>query len=487
MARRWRAPVLAAVGLLGCSGGVPLTEVIRETGPPSVQGPLTLTPIDFRTLDDGTVRGERGHLEVPVRREGGGTGRVSIHFVRLPARAPEPAAPIVYLAGGPGGSGTASAAGDRFPLFDALRDVADVVALDQRGTWNSDPYMVCPGTWDVPLDVPLTDEGLASALEPWVTECHRHWTEQGVELDAFNTRESAADLEALRVALGAEKLNLWAISYGTHLALEFARSFPGSVDRMVLAGIEGPDHTLKSPAAIDATLARADAFFVGQGETPLTSRARRAIERLREGPVTATARRPGGQDVSVTFGELDARIAIFGSAGERANLVELGGALDRFLQGDHGPAAQGFVDWRTGNQGLAMSLAMDCSSWASPERLRRIDAEASASLLGDAANVLTRAQCRSWPGARLDGSYHEAVRSDAPTLFISGALDVRTPPANAEEVAEGFTRAWHLIICDGGHDDDLLIEAPEVERAIADFFRGRAPVERRREVCIGGG
>ncbi|MCH7715021.1 MAG: alpha/beta fold hydrolase [Gemmatimonadetes bacterium] len=475
--------LLLAANVLGCSARN-LADVIKENGPSRVLGSLTVTPIEFRTLENGTIEAERGRLTVPVRRDREGSSQLSIHYVRFPARTPTPAAPIVYLAGGPGGSGTASAAGDRFWLFDALREVADVIALDQRGTWNADPYMVCPGEWDFPLDEPMTVDALTAAIEPWVTQCHQHWSEQGVDLDAFNTRESAADLEDLRVALGAKRLNLWAISYGTHLALEFARSFPESVDRLVLAGTEGPDHTLKSAGAIEAALERVDELFAQRGMAPITLRARQVIERL-ETTVTATARDAHTRsEVAVSFGVLDAQRTIFGGAGERSDLSELSEGLDLTLKGDYGPAAQAIYDWRTGNRGLAMSMAMDCSSWASEERLRQIDAEAATSFLGDAANLLVRAQCRSWPGARLADGYHEAVTSEAPTLFISGALDVRTPLENALEVSEGFPNSWHLVVRDGGHDDDLLIATPEIGEAIRRFFAGHLPETKRRDIWI---
>ena len=49
-------------------------------------------------------------------------------------------------------------------------------------------------------------------------DCAAHWKEQGVDLAAYTTNESADDLEALRHALGAATISLWSISYGTHLA-----------------------------------------------------------------------------------------------------------------------------------------------------------------------------------------------------------------------------------------------------------------------------
>jgi pimeloyl-ACP methyl ester carboxylesterase len=479
MERRWW--VVLALVLGGCLAPRTLLDVLNDTGPTERRGDLSVAPIDFAPLEGGAVRAERGRLDVPVARLPAGSGTLSIHYVRLPARTSTPGSPIVYLAGGPGGSGTASAAGDRYPLFARLRDVADVIALDQRGTWNAEPYMVCPGSWSYPASQELTEAALARAVGPWVAECHRHWSERGVDLDAFNTRESAADLEALRVALGAERLNLLAISYGTHLALEFARSFPQSVDRMILAGTEGLDHTLKSPTAIGAALQRIDAYLAELGIEPLTSRAQEGVERLKG---TVATGRVGGEEV--VLGELDARITIFGGAGERQDLFALTAGLDAALEGDYGPAAEAILDWRRENVGLAMSLAMDCASWGSPERLRAIDAEAATSFLGDAANMLLRAQCASWPGGRLPVAYHRPVRSDAPTLFISGALDVRTPIENALEVAQGFTTAWHLVIADGGHDDDLLIAAPETGRIIQSFLAGEDPGPPMREIRIGG-
>jgi len=478
------ATVGLLLGLSGCSEWS-LSQAIRDTGSPSYDGALALTPVEVHTRFDGKVAAERGRLRVPMSREPAAADSVSLHFIRYPARTEVPGDPIVYLAGGPGGSGTASSLGDRFRLFDRLREVSDVIALDQRGTWNSEPYMVCPGVWSFPTDAELTEDALAESLRPWVEDCYRHWTDQGVDLDAFNTRESARDLEGLRKALGAERLDLWAISYGTHLALEYARTYPESVGRMVLAGVEGTDQTLKSPAAIERAIERIDAFYVARGVAPLSLRAHRILDDVVADPIRGTFTDEEGAAIQVRLNRLDLQRTIFGSAGERADLDELDAGLDATLRGELAPASQASADWRSGERGLAMSLAMDCASWASPARLERLDREARTSTLGDAANLLVRAKCRSWPGVRLETDFHEPVQSGTPTLFISGGLDVRTPLENAEEVARGFPNSWHLVITDGAHDDDLLIRAPAVGDMIYRFFSGGPPTVRRTEVEIG--
>lgn len=278
--RKWAGVGLCMLILTqtACSSPWSLTNAVQETGQSRTSGDLTLVPVRVSTQFDGAVEAERGRLRVPLSRSADDTTTISVHWIRYPATTADPGDPIVYLAGGPGGSGTASSVGDRAPLFQRLRRVADVIAFDQRGTWNSDPYMVCPGSWSLEAHLPLSEAMLSAAVASFVRECHAHWTAEGIDLDSFNTRENAADLDDLRRALGADRLDLLAISYGTHLALEFARTFPGSVGRMVLAGTEGVDGSLKSPAAIQNSLERIDGFFQARESEAVTRRLERILE-----------------------------------------------------------------------------------------------------------------------------------------------------------------------------------------------------------------
>ncbi|MHC4904035.1 MAG: alpha/beta fold hydrolase, partial [Planctomycetota bacterium] len=88
---------------------------------------------------------------------------------------------------------------------------------------------------------------MSRAYQPVLRDCWDHWSES-LHPASFTTVENAADLEDLRIALGAERLNLVGISYGTHLGLAYIRQYPDRVAHAVLAGVEGPDHTYKRPA-----------------------------------------------------------------------------------------------------------------------------------------------------------------------------------------------------------------------------------------------
>jgi pimeloyl-ACP methyl ester carboxylesterase len=95
-------------------------------------GTLKLRPYTFENSKGEKVESEFGTLLVPEKRSNPDSNLIELAFVRFKSTAKNPGAPIVYLAGGPGGSGIGTAMGSRFPLFMALREIGDVIAFDQR-------------------------------------------------------------------------------------------------------------------------------------------------------------------------------------------------------------------------------------------------------------------------------------------------------------------------------------------------------------------
>ena len=93
-----------------------------------------------------------GTLVVPYDRSSADSENIALKFVRFPATTDDPGPPLVYLAGGPGGSGIGAATGRRFELFMKLRELGDVIAWDQRGTGQSEPHVRIQATIDIPLE-----------------------------------------------------------------------------------------------------------------------------------------------------------------------------------------------------------------------------------------------------------------------------------------------------------------------------------------------
>ena len=158
-------------------------------------GILKLKPYTFENSKKEKVESEFGTLFVPENRTDPQSNLIELAFVRFKSTAKNPGPPIVYLAGGPGGSGIGTATGSRFPLFMALREIADVIAFDQRGTGYSKPNLGCFDRLALPLDVAPTREAAIKELRENSRSCISYWRDiQRVDLTGYNTNESADDL-----------------------------------------------------------------------------------------------------------------------------------------------------------------------------------------------------------------------------------------------------------------------------------------------------
>src|SRR5580693_510823 len=277
-------------------------------------------PFVWAAADGRQIHGMLGVVEVPEDRGLPSSHTLKLAYVRLPSTARRPGPPIVYLAGGPGASGIDSARGPRADLLLALRALADVVLLDQRGTGLSRPALLCSKTWEHERDEPLTEAAALAATRQAGQVCAERMQRLGVRLAAYNPREMADDVDALRRALGVEKVSLVATSYGTRLALEVLRRHGARVDRAVLLGVVGPDQELKLPAVADSVLARIE---MGAGRTLLDVLRARLAE-LAQKPVHTTAVDIAtGERVPVALGTFDLQLAIADHLGAAERLFAL--------------------------------------------------------------------------------------------------------------------------------------------------------------------
>lgn len=441
-------------------------------------GELTFSAGTFQAASGEKVDVEYGRLTVPENRQKPNSRVVELAFVRFRSTAKNPGAPIVYLSGGPGGPGIGAARGARFPLFLAMREFGDVIALDQRGTGDSRPNLMCANGLDLDPAQPVSRELLLNAFREQSRLCADSFRRQGVDLMGYNTNESADDLEDLRKALGVPRISLWGISYGTHLGLAMMKRHPRSVERAILAGVEGPAHTIKLPSSVEKhlqhldQLARRDPRLTA--EIPSFIRlVAQILARVEREPVVVEITDPDTKQTSkitVTKFLLQLLTAVSFGTGEAAlpqRYFEMSlGVFNYFVK--LWPAYLDFMSRRSS----AMSYMMDCSSGISPARKRRVATEAKRTLLGDVMDFPFMGVCDAWGNPDLGESFRAPVRSSVPTLFISGTLDVRTPPSNAEEVRRGFTQSVHLRIEGAVHSDPLFLSSPKIKDAMFEFMRG---------------
>lgn len=480
------------------SGAVVLCALAVQTGCASYPAPSPRTGADRRTASAvgrltqqtrtvTTRHGVRvvvdaGTFTVPESRARP-TGRViELPYYRLRSTSQRPATPIFLLAGGPGSSWLdLFEEQENFEQVQYYRTVADVVLFDQRGAGRSRPALACDGTETLPADQPLELERVAGVMRKLVASCRDRLAASGVDLSGFTTVENAADVDALRAALGYARMTLIGGSYGSHLALAVMRQFPRSVDRAILYGVEGPDHTWDDPAAKLATLARiagaaeaAPEFHARIPEGGLLAALRTVIRRLEEKPVTVTVTHQG-RATSVVVDATVARRAAAAQAGRRSRAAAWPTMILDLHRGDYRWLAEQAIRSRALRlpPSAAMHMMMDCASGVSPERAARYAADPATGLLGD-LNVEYRAVCDTWQAPDLGPSFRAPVVSAVPTLILHGLWDVSTPIENAREVAATLSRGQLVEVAEGGHGAlyNLLEHWSPMRAQLASFLRG---------------
>ena len=132
----------------------------------------------------------------------------------------------------------------------------------------------------------------------------------------------------------------------------------------------------------------------------------------------------------------------------------------------------------------AMALATDAASPVSPGRQRRVGRLARRSLFENAVNAPSADFATALGVAQMPARMHQRLRTSVPGYFISGDLDSRTPPENAEEVRRGFRTSAHLVLEGAGHDNDLFLSSPIILERIGAFLRGEPVRDERVQVDI---
>ena len=166
-------------------------------------------PIQFQSQAGDSVSAYEGTLMVPENRAAPDSRMITLKYVRFPATGDTDGAPIVYLAGGPGGSGIQTAKYDRFPLFMAMREFGDVIAYDQRGTGASNDLPNCTSSHHISVTEKTSDAAYFQAQQDAFRECLTFWEASGIDVRGYTTRENANDLSDLREHLGVDKISLW--------------------------------------------------------------------------------------------------------------------------------------------------------------------------------------------------------------------------------------------------------------------------------------
>jgi len=417
---------------------------------------------------------ECGQLEVAENPAEPNGRKIELFVARVPAisldKAPDP---LFLIAGGPGTSAVDLYTSSAQP-FDRVRRDRDIVLLDQRGTGRSHR-----------LDCHYKDQGLFKDLDenqagPENIKCRDELSKDS-DLRQYTTSVAVQDLDAVRTALGYERINLYGGSYGTRVAQHYARRYPKSTRTLILDGVVNPEQVLGPAIAIDAERAlqrilercKADVSCAKAFGDPFEDyRALRT--RLTQQPVPVTvSEAASGRPIPFDFTarHLSAVLRFASYNDDQAALLPLALHLAMHEQNFMPLANQFRVFARSLQEAFAYGMhnSVACSEDApliDPARLDVVALDAT-HMGAEQVQQLIEA-CRDWPKGVVDPDLHAPFTSDAAALLLSGADDPVTPPEYAALAQRAFRDSKHVIIKGHGHGQ---LGAPCVDRVIASFVK----------------
>jgi pimeloyl-ACP methyl ester carboxylesterase len=432
-------------------------------------GDLILKSCRYDT-ENGSYAADCGTLVVPENRADPQSRLIALPVTRIRARSEHPGAPVFRLEGGPGITNM------KFKNASRFADKHDVVLVGYRGVDGS-----------VRLDCPEVDSALKHstdflgeksfrAYEDAFRSCADRLTDEGVDLAGYGLAQQVDDMEAARVALGYDRIDLLSESAGTRTAMIYSWRYPRSIHRSVMIGVNPPGHFLWDAKTTDEQIGRYAALCAKDDTC-----------RQRTDDLAASMRQTAADMPDRWFflpiNEGNARIFSFWGLMEstsEAAPLSAPTTLDSWLSAAKGDAS-GF--WL---QSLFADLFPMPFVWGQYAAAARVDAQAArdyfssggqghSSNLGHAATAFAWGGGRladGWPAAPDEGEYSRVRTSQVETLLIGGALDFSTPSQVATKELLPYLPNGHQVVLPGlGHTTSFWSEQPEAgTRLISTFF-----------------
>lgn len=467
-------PLLSAVLFAACSDGndpaPTATPTLAPTGtalpePTGTAAPFVPAPLAWEDCSDGF---ECADIVVPVDYADPAGPSFTLPMIRRTAEdADNRIGSLLVNPGGPGVSGVDFVRNAYRLYSEDVRERFDIVGWDPRGVAGSVPSIDCVDDLDEFVSGDPSPETLEEAAaqddaaRAFADACAAN---HGELLAHLTTENTARDMDAMRVALGDEKLTYFGYSYGTFLGAIYADLFPDRIRALVLDAALDPSITAQQDAknqvvGFEDALSRfladcaADdgcAFYSG-GDPGAAYDALMAS--LEETPIDGD----GSIDVGVGIAELGVISALY-SEFKWPSLAE---ALALAEEGD-GSALLDLSDFVTGRIGpgeysdeLEQRIAINC---VDGQRLTR-DERASlgqelavlAPRFGEPGVAPSGDPCEFWAAPSLREPKRITSPGSPPILVVGTTGDPATPYQQAVSLAEQLSQGVLLTLNGEGH------------------------------------
>jgi pimeloyl-ACP methyl ester carboxylesterase len=410
---------------------------------------------------------ECGYVIVPADHNASGGNTMHLGVVKFLAESENPQFDPLFVAqGGPGASAiyvTPFATED--PWFEQTRTDRDIIFFDQRGTLFSNPTLTCDGYGEARRKA-LVDgqfrEKSADLVAEAISACTAEISAAGWDLSNFDSLQNAADVNAIRAALGYDQINYYGISYGTILGQHLLRDYPEMLRSVTLDGVAplavnwGKDEGLRKQAALDTLIAACAANETCSQQYPAMAETLPELyQALEAEPATVTIYDLSDDELDLPLdGDMLATIVV-DKMYNTNNYPLLFGALQNAADSrDYGYFANN-IDASLGSSSVAMLMhfAVVCAEDADfePEEvgLNRVSPMIQGYSSIDTSQYL--AVCEELGVDLLDDFVDEPIESDQPILLLSGTFDPATPPSELSMILPGLSNAHSFTLPNGAH------------------------------------
>jgi len=397
---------------------------------------------------------------------------IAINFAVLPAiDDSEYKTPLMFLAGGPGQAAVELATGLN-RIFREVRKTRDIILVDQRGTGESSA-LSCEFE-----AVDNVYSALADELNPQeVIDCVAQF--KG-DVTQYNSENAIRDFDAVRAALGHEKLNIYGGSYGTRAGLVFMRMFPESLDSVVLDSV-GP---IEVPIGLfGQSGARSFNLLLDNCKNsepchkafPNLAKEFQAVKtRLAKEPISIDILHPRlGTPTKLIIDDTkftgNLRFQLYGMEGR--SLVPL--VIHQAFLGNYQPLT-GLMARTEGEQLVYTGLLFNivCNEDMPRVSLQDKAADANNNFDGKDSQLAWDMVCPFFPEYRPIDAFYQSITASIPTLILSGNLDPVTPPSNGAYPAKTLPNSHHIIVENASHTVAMSTCANVI---INEFLTSKAP------------
>lgn len=376
--------------------------------------------------------------------------------------------PVIYLSGGPGFPALGPNGEDNFGWRHSVNNIfpgRTLIVFDQRGTGLSSPKLDCHDGDGSMVWYPVSKSkgnfgDIPSRVHAAYAACAARHLAAGRQLSAFNTLQSAADVDALRRTLKLNDVVLYGISYGTRLALTIMKLYPKNIHAAILDSGLPPqaEHSWVNSKVYAAVL---DRLFQACNQD---ERCASAYPDLRDQFLFALekfAKEPAIVEITTLRSSepLYARIdhimflrLLHDLMNKTAKLPALPQLISDVAQGKYMDLKlhiENLVDNNRGfpdNFDMGATIAVTCNDNADVvNRQPKVEDEKYYPYLRDFAAFYSDTwPCAKWPTKPGTGN-RDVVNSEIPSLLLAGGLDVATTVEQAEMAAETLSIS-HLFV-----------------------------------------